>query len=107
LGFTLCLLDIKVESGRFLNIHDALNEFLRLEAERKERVITEETLVVGIARAGSDDPTVRAGFIRDMLNFDFGGPPYSLIFPGELHFMEIEALTVLAGAPEGLERASK
>jgi len=104
---TLCLLDIKVESGRFLNIHDALNEFLRLEAERKERVITEETLVVGIARAGSDDPTVRAGFIRDMLNFDFGGPPYSLIFPGELHFMEIEALTVLAGAPEGLERASK
>jgi len=99
---TLCLLDIKVEDGRFLNIHDALGELLRIEGQRKKMAVTEETLVVGVARAGSKDTTVRAGFIRNMLNFDFGGPPYSLIFPGKLHFTEVEALTVLAGAPEGL-----
>jgi diphthine synthase len=104
---TLCLLDIKVENRRFLNIHDALSGLLRVEGERKKMAVTEETLVVGVARAGSSDPTVRAGFIRDMLSYDFGGSPYSLIFPGELHFMEAEALTVLAGAPEGLGTVSK
>jgi diphthine synthase len=97
---TLCLLDINVEKGRFLYIRDALSRLLRVEKERREMIVTEETLVVGVARAGSSDPTVRAGFIKDMLGFDFRGPPHSLIFPGELHFMEVEALTLLAGAPK-------
>ena len=104
---TLCLLDINVENRRFLNVRDALSGLLRVEGERKQMAVAEETLVVGVARAGSSDPTVRAGLIRDMLSYDFGGPPYSLIFPGELHFMEAEALTVLAGAPEGLGTVSK
>jgi len=104
---TLCLLDMKAENRRFLNVHDALKELLRVEAQRKKMTVTEETLVIGVARAGSSDATVRAGFIRDVLGYDFGGPPYSLIFPGELHFMEAEALTVLAGAPEGLGTVSR
>jgi diphthamide biosynthesis methyltransferase len=41
------------------------------------------------------------------MNHDFGGPPYSLIFPGKLHFMEAEALKVLGGAPETLRTASR
>jgi diphthine synthase len=104
---TLCLLDIKTEDRRVLNVHDALKELLRVEAKRRKMVVTRDTLVVGIARAGSDDPTVRAGFVRSVLDHDFGDPPYSLIFPGELHFMEAEALTVLAGAPEQLRTVSK
>jgi diphthine synthase len=104
---TLCLLDIKVENGRCLDIHDALKELLRVERKRKKMIVTEETLVVGVARAGSSDPTVRAGFVRDVLNYDFGEPPSSLVFPGILHFMEAEALIVLAGAPEGLRMISK
>jgi len=104
---TLCLLDINVENRRFLNIHDALNGLLKVEAERKKGVITEGTLVVGVARAGSIDPTAKAGFVRELLDFDFQGPPYSLIFPGKLHFMEAEALKVLAGAPEELGAVSE
>jgi diphthine synthase len=104
---TLCLLDIQTEQRRYLSIHDALMELLRVEAKRKKMIITEGTLVVGIARAGSNDPTVKAGFARELLNYDFGEPPGSLIFPGKLHFMEPEALKVLAGAPEGLRTASK
>ncbi|HVP15910.1 MAG TPA: diphthine synthase [candidate division Zixibacteria bacterium] len=104
---TLCLLDIEMENRRFLSIQGALSELLRIEAQRKKLTATEETLVVGVARAGSSDTRVRAGFIKDMLNYDFGGPPYSLIFPGELHFMEAEALTVLAGAPGGVGTISE
>ena len=96
---TLCLLDINVENRRFLSIHDALKGLLEVEAERKKGVVTEQTLVVGVARAGSSDPTAKAGSISELLSYDFQGPPYSLIFPGKLHFMEAEALTVLAGAP--------
>lgn len=103
---TLCLLDINVENRRFLNIHDALTGLLKVEAERKKSVVTEGTLVVGVARAGSSDPTAKAGFIRELLSYDFQGPPYSLIFPGKLHFMEAEALKVLAGASEELGAVS-
>jgi diphthine synthase len=104
---TLCLLDIKTEERRFLSIRDALKELLRVEEKRKKMVVTEGTLVVGVARAGSSHPTVRAGLVSGILDCDFGEPPHSLIFPGKLHFMEAEALTVLAGAPEELRKVAK
>jgi diphthine synthase len=89
-----------VEDRRYLSIRDALKELLRVEEKRKKLVVTEDTLVVGISRAGSCDPAVRAGLVRYLLNYDFAEPPHSLIFPGKLHFMEAEALRVLAGTPE-------
>jgi len=104
---TLCFLDIKAEKGRFLNIHNALTELLRVEGRQGMMIVTEDTVVIGIARAGSNDPAVRAGPVRDVMDHDFGEPPYSLIFPGELHFMEAEALRVLAGAPKQLRTVSK
>lgn len=104
---TLCLLDINVDEARFLSIHDALEELLRIEERKKKSAVTEDSLAVGIARAGSIDPTVRAGVVQNILTYDFGEPPYTLIFPGKLHFMEAEALSVLAGAPKDSVEASK
>jgi diphthamide biosynthesis methyltransferase len=54
---------------------------------------------VGIARAGSDDATVKADFLKNLKDYDFGGPLHILIVPGKLHFMEAKALQDLAGAP--------
>jgi diphthine synthase len=99
---TFCLLDVKVEENRYMEIHEGLESLLKIEEKRKEKIVTMDTLVVGIARAGSNNPTVKAGFLKDLLDYDFGGPPHSIIFPGKLHFMEAEALIVLAGAPENL-----
>ena len=99
---TLCLLDVKVEENRYMEIHEGLESLLKIEEKRKEKIVTMDTLAVGIARAGSNYPRVRAGFLEDLLGYDFGGPPHSIVFPGELHFMEAEALIVLAGAPENL-----
>lgn len=97
---TLCLLDINAEERRYLSIQESLELLLKVEEKRKRRIVTMETLAVGIARAGSSNPTVKANFIKDLLSYDFGDPPYTIIFLGRLHFMEAEALIVLAGAPQ-------
>jgi diphthine synthase len=97
---TLCLLDIMTEEKRFLSIKESLEVLTQIEKKRKDKVITGETLAVGIARAGSENPTVKAEFLQQLLDYDFGEPPHCLVFPGKLHFMEAEALVVSAGAPE-------
>jgi diphthine synthase len=99
---TLCLLDIKAEEKRYLSICKSLEWLLEIEEKRKKKIVTADSLAVGIARAGSRNPTVKADFVRRLLTYDFGEPPYCLVFPGELHFMEAEALIVLASAPEEL-----
>ena len=96
---TLCLLDIKADEKRFLSIPKGLELLLRIEQRRKKRIATPNTLAIGIARVGSQAPILKAGIIKKLLNYDFGDPPHSLIFPGKLHFMEAEALMAFAGAP--------
>jgi diphthine synthase len=97
---TMCYLDIKTEEKRYLTIKEALQTLLELEKQKKKQVITPRTLVIGVARAGSYQPVVKAGYIKEVINYDFGAPPHTLIFPGKLHFMEAEALIALADAPE-------
>ncbi|MEM2971456.1 MAG: diphthine synthase [Candidatus Bathyarchaeia archaeon] len=97
---TLCLLDIKHEEKRYLTVSEGLELLLEVEGKRREKVTTLGTVAVGVARAGSENPTVKADFVKELLNHNFGGPPHSLIFPGKLHFMEAEALISLADAPE-------
>jgi len=104
---TLCLLDLKAYKKEYLSINQALKMLLEIEARNKRNIITPENIAVGIARAGNNNPTLKADYISDLLNFDFGQPPYSLIIPGELHFMEVEALIAFADAPRTFKRLSK
>jgi diphthine synthase len=104
---TLCLLDLKVDEKRFLSINEALTLLLTIEQKRKEGIATPSTVAVGVARAGSIAPTLKADFVEGLLKYDFGEPPQSLIFPGDLHFMEAEALVTLASGPETLRRLAK
>jgi diphthine synthase len=104
---TLCLLDIKAEEKRYLSIRESLNSLLKIEEKKKKGIVTTNTLVVGIARAGSNNPMVKADSVKKLLDYDFGEPPYSIIFPGKLHFMEAEALIILAGGPETLRKDVK
>jgi diphthine synthase len=101
---TLCLLDLKAAEKRFLTIKEALTLLLEVELKSKRGAVTPETVAVGIARAGSKNPTVKADYVKGLVDFDFGEPPFSLIFPGEMHFMEVNALIALAGAPPSLRR---
>jgi diphthine synthase len=104
---TLCLLDLKQTENQYLTINQALKMLEQVEEKKKQNVITADTVAVGIARAGSDNPTLKADFVRDLVNFDFDEPPFSLIIPGDLHFMEIDALIAFAGAPREFRRLAK
>lgn len=104
---TLCFLDARVEENRYMTIKEGLQHLLTMEKRKKQGVVTLDTLVVGIARAGSRDPVIKAGYIKEVVDYDFGAPPHSLIFPGKLHFMEAEALITLAKAPEQIRQMMK
>jgi diphthine synthase len=104
---TLCLLDLKANENIFLSINQAIKMLREVEEKKKLGAVTAETVAVGIARAGGNSPTLKADFIKDLANFNFGQPPYSLIFPGELHFMEVDSLIAFAGAPAELKRLTK
>jgi diphthine synthase len=97
---TLVLLDIRAHEDRYMTANQGLEYLMRVEFERGENLISGDTLAVVIARAGADKPVVRADKIEKLLNEDFGGPLHCLMIPGDLHFMEAEALVVLGGAPQ-------
>ncbi|MGV8169592.1 MAG: diphthine synthase [Candidatus Nanoarchaeia archaeon] len=106
---TLCLLDIKTaepsrenlrkgvnkpEPPRFLSINKALEILKKIEKNKGEKIIGDETLVVGIARLGSDDQKIKAGPLKEIIKEDFGKPLHSLIIPGKLHDIEKEMLEI-------------
>lgn len=101
---TLCLLDLRSAENRYLSINEGLKLLLDVEAKKKQDVVTFDTPALGIARAGSDNPTLKADFVGKLFGYDFGEPPFSLIIPGDLHFMEIDALIAFAGAPKEFKR---
>jgi diphthine synthase len=104
---TLCLLDLNANENLFLSINQAIKMLREVEEKKKLGAVTPDTVAVGIARAGGSNPTLKADFIKDLANYDFGQPPYSLIFPGELHFMEVDSLIAFAGAPVAFRRLAK
>jgi diphthine synthase len=88
---TLVYLDIKDE--RYMTVNEAIDLLEQMTAEKKIHI----PLYVGIARAGSDDPFVRAGSAGTLKSVDFGPPLHILIIPAELHDMEKSYLERFAG----------
>jgi diphthine synthase len=94
---TLVLLDIDREKGRYMTIGEGIDILLKMEEKTKYNLINEDTLICGVARAGSNNPVVRAGTLRIIKNIDFGPPLHTIVIPGNLHFVEERALEVFAG----------
>jgi len=91
---TLVFLDIKVGDDREEYMTGAAAaELLATDWE-------EDALGVIVARAGSPDPVVTAEALDTLADIDFGDPLHMLVIPGELHYIERDALVELAGAPE-------
>ncbi len=99
---TLFLLDIKHAEGKYMTANEGLEVLASVEKELKGGLITPERLVCVVARAGSDDALVSAGSFSEMAKKDFGPPLHSIVIPGELHFLEAQALVELADAPKDL-----
>ncbi|OYT54241.1 MAG: diphthine synthase [Candidatus Altiarchaeales archaeon ex4484_2] len=88
---SLVLLDVKSEETRFMTVNEGLRLLLRMEDEKKKRLIVDDLSLVGIARLGGDS-LIRVGTLEELLDLDFGRPPHSLVVPGELHFTEKDML---------------
>ena len=99
----LCFLDVKAEQKRYMTIAEGLRVLLMVEQQERRGVVTSNTMSVGVANAGSNQPVVKVDRAKELLEYDFGTPPHSLVFLGKLHFMEAEALLVLAKAPENVK----
>ena len=99
---TLILLDIK--KNRLMTANEGIKVLLRIEEKRKEKIVTPDTLMCVVARAGSDDCLISADYVKNLLSKNFGTPMHSLIIPGNLHFMEAEALVKLANAPKNITK---
>lgn len=104
---TLCLLDLRATENKYLSINEGLRLLLKVEMKKNLGVLTLNTPALGLARAGGDKPVLKADFIEKLLAYDFGEPPFSLIIPGDMHFMEVEALIAFSGAPKEFKRLCK
>ncbi len=89
---TLLLLDIRPDLGKFMTVAEAIDILLEIESKKQRRAFTQETLCVGCARIGNEDFVIKAAAAKDLKNMDFGKQPHCLIVPGELHFVEEDAL---------------
>ncbi len=88
---TLVYLDIRED--RYMTIPEAIPLLERMKGDRDIRM----DLFVGVARAGSDVPVVRAGTGTELVRTDFGPPLHVLVVPAELHVVEREYLEAFAG----------
>ncbi|MGZ4901567.1 MAG: diphthine synthase [Halobacteriota archaeon] len=91
---TLLFLDIQKE---LMSINQGIELLIHSEHEKGQNELA-ALLAVGIARAGSSSPVVRADTLGRLKDYDFGPPLHVLVIPASLHFMEEEALERFAGA---------
>ncbi|MHA2232054.1 MAG: diphthine synthase [Candidatus Hodarchaeales archaeon] len=91
---TLFLLDIDVESRRFLDISTAISQLRNLEKEYNEKVFIETLFLFGLARIGTKNATIRSGPPSKISEFDWKslGPPQSMIVCSKLQAYEEEAI---------------
>src|SRR3989338_5221690 len=89
---TLFLLDLRPNQNKFMTVRDAIEYLLKVEERRKENIFNLKTMCVGVARIGAKNQKIKFVSAEDLMKIDFGKPLHSLIVPGELHFMEKDAL---------------
>ena len=90
---TLVLLDLNPKENQFMTVNRAIEVLSKAEAQKKEGILTEKTVIVGISRLGSDEQLIKPGTKDELQKADFGKPPHCMVIPArKLHFMEEEAL---------------
>ena len=96
---TLVLLDIQADNKKYMTVNEGMQLLLKMEEKHGEDILNENSTICVVARAGSSEPIVAADTIKNLIERDFGPPLHTLVVPGKLHFMEIEALQLLAQLP--------
>ena len=94
---TLVLLDIKVkeqsyenmargrkvyEPPRFMSVAQCASQMLEIEEQKQEKVYSEDSLAVGVARVGAKDQKMACGTLKELSEVDLGPPLHSLVLLG-------------------------
>jgi len=100
---SMCLLDIKIkeisysnlmkgvskyEKPRFLTTDMACRQMLEVEGEKKCGILTTDTPIIAVCRAGQTDQLIASGTIGEFAYLDFGAPLHTLVVPGHMHILE-------------------
>lgn len=93
---TLVLMDLRAAESRWMTADVGAQLLARMERERAEGALPPELEVFALARAGSPEPGVWRGTLEALGKHDFGAPLHTLVVPGSLHFVEEDAVRVLA-----------
>lgn len=70
--------------------NQAIKVLLKIEEEKKEKIITEETKIFVCSRLQQKDEKIITGTIKELKNYNFGKGPHSIIIPSKMHFIEEE-----------------
>ena len=93
----------------FLDLHPKPMEItsaIKILGEVSKEIL--DLYAVGIARAGSNNPTVKCDKAKKLLKYDFGPTPHCIVFIAKtLHFIEFECLRKFADAPKELSEIVK
>jgi len=92
---TLFLLDLDLEKGYAMEASEALEILSKLEEKHGRNVINPSTPFIVIARATSPDEKIGVFHLGD--NVNVGPPPHTVIIPGLLGPVEVEALETIVG----------
>jgi diphthine synthase len=92
------MLFLDIQNERYMTVNEGAKLLLEMQAITGEKVLN-GALGIGIARAGSNEATLKADLLTSLGDYDFGGPLHIMVVPANLHFMEAKALVALAGAP--------
>ena len=96
---TIVYLDIKVGIGPEGPDPDH-EAYMRADRAAERLSAALDAVGVVIARAGSENPIVAADRLSALADRGFGEPLHLLVVPGDLHVLERDALSKLAGAPK-------
>jgi diphthine synthase len=99
---SLVLLDIQAEKKRYMTANEGIDLLVKMEDKLRKNICLDENIICVVARAGAPDSVVSANTINILRKKDFGQPLHTLVVPGNLHFMEIEALELCADLPADL-----
>jgi diphthamide biosynthesis methyltransferase len=82
-----------------MTANEGLEVLIRMEKKCKQHLFSKDSIACVVARAGAPDVVVAANTIEVLQTMDFGPPLHTVVIPGNLHFMEREALELIAGLP--------
>ena len=101
---SLVLLDIQVDKNKFMSANEGIKILEEFERKLGDGIFNDDSLICVVARAGSSNPIIKANYLKNLKNEDFGPPLHTLVVPANLHFLEIEALEKIADLPKDLSQ---